>query len=1004
MMKQKQTRMPHRVLALLAGLLLSVCAMAQIAVKGNVKDDMGEPVMGATVRVVGQPGGTTTDFDGNFSITAPSGSQLTVTFMGFQPVTVAARPQLSITLREDAKTLQDVVVIGYGTARKTDLTGSVVALKPDMKNKGVVVTPQEMLQGKVPGVSITDGGGAPGTGSNIRIRGGSSLNASNDPLIVIDGLAMDNNGVKGLSNLLSMVNPNDIESFNVLKDASATAIYGSRGSNGVIIITTKKGRKGMKPQVSYNGNVTVSTRRKSIDVMDGNEYRAFIRQTFGESSVAAGALGTANTDWQDEIYRTSVSHDHNVSIQGALKSLPYRLSLGYTDQQGILRTSDFQRATAALNLNPSFLDDHLTLNLSAKGMYAETQYADQGAVSAAVWMDPSQAVYDRESADAANFNNYFQWRTEGSALGDPTWPNTWYNLSTANPLSLLTERDEHAKSRSFVGNAEIIYKVHGLEDLSAHVNVGGDFSYGKQTTANLPSYTGSIYYGSWGWEEITKRNTSLNAYLQYTKQLNKDNHIDAMAGYEWQHFWRELKNSYHGLYPESNLAHPGEEYNPTSRLYKTENYLVSFFGRVTYSLMDRYLVTATLRDDGSSRFRDHWALFPSFAFAWKFKEESMLRDLDHLSDAKIRLSYGVTGQQEGIGDYNYFAIYSRNQGSSTYYPLLGDGSLYRPAAYDPDLKWESTTTYNVGLDLGFWKQRLVFSLDGYIRNTTDLLNRAYVAAGSNFANTVMTNIGSLRNTGVELSIEARPIQTRDWYWTIGLNATYNHNEITEISANEDGSPVMTGRISSGTNNDVQAFAEGHPAYTYYVYQQVYDQNGLPIEGVYVDRNGDGQISQDDRYFYKSAVAPWTLGLSSRLEYKQWDFGFNLRASLGNYVFNDQEAGASNVSKAALYNNYLTNRPVAVLEKGWQTYNYVTSDYFVQNGSFLKCDNITLGYSFDHLLRGQSYKGIGGRVYLTANNVFCITKYKGIDPEVFGGIDNNMYPRPFSMQLGLNLNF
>ncbi|MBO4802188.1 MAG: TonB-dependent receptor [Bacteroidaceae bacterium] len=1003
MMKQVKIRIPLRVLTLICGVFLSLGAFAQITVQGHVKDDTGEPLPGASVKIVGTQNGTMTDFNGNFELQAPRGAQLVISFMGFASQTVTAAPRLNITMTEDAKVLEDIVVIGYGTAKKTDLTGSVVALKPDMKNKGVVVTPQEMLQGKVAGVSITDGGGAPGTGSNIRIRGGSSLHASNDPLIVIDGLAMDNNGVKGLSNLLSMVNPQDIESFNVLKDASATAIYGSRGSNGVIIITTKKGRKSMKTQVSYNGNVTMSMRRKSIDVMDGDQFRSFITNTFGAGSDAVNALGTANTDWQKEIYRTAISHDHNVSVQGAAGFLPYRVSAGFTDQQGILRTSDFKRVTGSINLNPSFLDDHLTVNLTAKAMYAKTNYADQGAVSAAVWMDPSQDIYDTQSADAANFNNYYQWRTEGSALNDPTWPSTWYNLSTANPLSLLTERDEYAKSRSFVGNAEVVYKLHGFEDLSAHVNVGGDFSYGKQYTNNLPSYPSSIYYGSWGWEEITKRNKQLNAYLQFNHQFNEMHHLDLMAGYEWQHFWRELKNNFWGMYPQTNTLSPGQKYNETEKVYKTENYLVSFFGRLNYTLMDRYLFTATLRNDGSSRFKDHWSLFPSFAFAWKLKEEPLLRDLDHLSDAKLRLSYGVTGQQEGIGDYNYFAVYSANQGSSTYYPLLGNGTLYRPAAYDPDLKWESTTTYNIGLDLSYFKNRLTLSLDGYIRNTTDLLNSAYVAAGSNFANTVMTNIGSLRNYGFEFSVDWKAIQTKDWFWTLAFNATYNKNEITEISANEDGSPVMTGRISSGTNNDVQAFAEGYPAYTYYVYQQVYDENGLPIEGVYVDRNGDGQISQDDRYFYKSAMAPWMLGFSSRLEYKNWDFGFNLRASIGNYVFNDQEAGASNVSKAALWNNYLTNRPKNVLEKSWQTYSYVTSDYFVQNGSFLKCDNITLGYSFDKLLKTQSFNGLNGRVYVTANNVFCITKYKGIDPEVFRGIDNNMYPRPFSVQLGLNLN-
>lgn len=1014
MMKQVKFKSALRAFALMATLLLTATAFAQqMVVKGNVKDETGEPVMGATVRVVGQPGGALTDIDGNFSVQANSGATLEISYIGYQKLTATAQQNMLLQLKPDNQTLGEVVVIGYGVAKKSDLTGSVTALKPDTKNKGLVVNAQDMMQGKIAGVTVTSGGGTPGGGSTIRIRGGSSLNASNDPLIVIDGVAMDNNGVKGLANPLSMVNPQDIESFNVLKDASATAIYGSRGSNGVIIITTKKGRKGQAPSVSYAGSATVSMKQKTYDVMTGDEFRTYVKNMYGADSEEAALLGSANTDWQEEIYRTAISHDHNVTVAGSVgKVLPYRVSVGYTNQQGIIKTSDFERYTAALNLNPSFLEDHLTLNLNAKGMWAKSQYADGAAISAALYMDPTQPVKSSDSK-FSNFGGYWQWTTSGSSLNDSSWPYTYNTNATKNPVSILDLKDDHAISRAFIGNADIDYKVHGFEDLRLHATLGADVSKGKQTTNVEASSPLSMYYGSFGSDEILKRNLSLNAYAQYYHDFNDaaQNHIDVMGGYEWQHFWRSQHNDYVGYYQSTNndptLA--GTERPHTPYTYKTENYLVSFFGRLNYSLMDRYLFTATVRHDGSSRFKEHWSTFPSFAFAWKMKDENNLRDIKWLSDLKLRLGYGLTGQQDGIGDYNYFAVYGVNTGTNNYYPVTGNGTLYRPTAYDANLTWETTTTYNIGLDFGFANNRLTGSADWYYRKTTDLLNTAYVAAGSNFRNQVTSNIGSLRNMGVEVALDWKVVRSKDWYWTVSYNFTYNHNKITDLSGGSDPDyKVLTGGISSGTSNTVQAHAVGHPASSFYVYQQAYDESGKPLEGVVVDRNGDGTITEDDKYFYKSPTAPVTMGLSSRLEYKNWDLGFSLRASLGNYVFNDFEADASNLSSNAICQNisgaFLTNRPTLVLEKNWQTWSWVCSDYFVHNASFLKCDNITLGYSFENLFKGANYHGISGRVYATASNVFTITNYNGIDPEVYGGIDNSVYPRPISFIVGLNLNF
>ena len=1031
-MKQVKIKLPLRALTLAGGLLLTVSSFAQTnAIKGHVKDASGEPVMGATITVNGKAVGIT-DMDGNFSVDAAPGTNLTFTYLGMTPQTVKASKEMSITLQDDSKSLNEVVVIGYGVAKKSDLTGSVTAIKPDSKNKGVVVNAQDMLTGKVAGVNITSNDGTPGGGAKIRVRGGSSLNASNDPLIVIDGLAMDNDGVKGLSNLLSVVNPQDIESFSVLKDASATAIYGSRGSNGVIIITTKKGRKGQKPTVSYSGSVTISEKKNTIDVLNADEFRATVEKLYGKDSEAYSALGTANTNWQDLIYRTAISHDHNITVSGAAKSLPYRVSVGYTDQQGIVKTSDFKRATASLNLNPSFFKDHLTLNLNAKGMYARTLYTDGSVVSSAVRMDPTQDPYNFTSEyhknqlrdkdgnslldqTLKNYGGYFQW-SKKAEYGDNTWPFTFDSTTQMpNPLSLLDQGSQIAHSRSFIGSADIDYKVHGFEDLRLHATLGADISKGRQSQSFATSCTNALYYGSYGGEEILKRNLSLSAYAQYYKDFNKIHHFDIMAGYEWQHFWRSKNNDYVGYYPETNndASLKGTERPHTPYSEKSESYLVSFFGRANYTLLDRYFLTATVRDDGSSRFKEHWAWFPSFAFAWKANEEAFLKNADWLSDLKLRLGYGKTGQQAGsIGDYEWIPSYAISTGTNGFYPVTGTGELYRPNNYRPDLKWETTTTYNVGLDWGIMEQRLSGSVDWYYRKTTDLLNYAPLPSMAGYKNQAWQNIGSLKNTGVEAAITWRAIQTKDWFWTMTYNFTYNKNEITDLNGvSENGAPVVNTNIKVGDGSGayLQANQVGYAMNSYYVYQQVYDKNGKPIENCVVDRNGDGKINESDKYLYKSPAAPVTMGFSSRLEYKNWDFGFSLRASLGNYVYNNVEQGMSNMNTGEWFSNslkYFSNRLKSTVERNWQTYEITSklSDYYVKNASFLKCDNITLGYSFNNLFKSSGWHGLSGRAYATASNVFTITNYDGLDPEVGDGYDNNLYPRPFSVVVGLSLNF
>ena len=1003
-------------------LFLSVSAFAQSTIKGQVKDATGEPIIGASVLINGTSNGTVTDLDGNFSVNVQPGATLTISYIGFQKQQVAAANGMVITLQEDqAQQMNEVVVIGYGAVKKSDLTGSVTALKPDSKNKGLVVNAQDMLAGKVAGVSVTSDGGTPGGGANIRIRGGSSLNASNNPLIVIDGVAMDQTGIKGVSNPLSLVNPQDIESFNVLKDASATAIYGSRGSNGVIIITTKKGRRGL--QVSYNGSFTVSRNSKNLDVLSADEYRSLIAKKFGTDlytldsngnkvPTAYSRLGSANTNWQNEIFRTALSHDHNVAVSGQVGDwLPYRVSAGYTNQQGIIKTSNFERFTGALTLSPSFLNDHLKVTLNAKGMWTKNRYADGEAIKAARQFDPTQPVY---ASGYDNFGGYYQWLDDGTALNDSSWPKTYYSLATKNPVSILNLKNDRAISRDFLGSADVDYKVHGFEDLRFHVTAGVDVAKGRQVTDVAPASPQAIYYGSYGWESQLKRNMQLSAYAQYYHDFNDKakNHFDIMAGYEWAHFWHNTKNAYWSYYPSTNrdATLAGKQRNYAPYYYATENYLVSFFGRANWSLMDgRYMVTATVRNDGSSRFKEHWATFPSFAFAWRVNEENLFKQIDWLSDLKLRLSWGMTGQQEGIGDYNYFAIYEMNTGNESTYPISGNGSLARPKAYDPNLKWETTTSYNVGLDWGILKQRLTGNIDWYYRKTTDLLNSATVPAGANFRNQVMSNIGSMYNMGVETSLHWLAVNAKDFNWTMDYNFTYNYNKITNLNGGNDPDYfVPTGGISAGTGGNIQAQHVGNAVNSFHVFQQAYDKNGKPLEGVVVDRNGDGKITDADKYYYKAPAAPVTMGFASRFEYRNWDLGFALRASLGNYVYNDAFASTSNMSNSEIYvkSKFLVNRPTDVVADNWLSTETtsIQTDYWVQNASFLKMDNVTLGYSFANLLKQGSWNGITGRIYGTVNNVFCLTKYKGLDPEVFNGIDNNLYPRPISFILGLNLNF
>lgn len=947
--------------------------------------------------------GTITDFDGNFLLNANKGDIIIISFIGYRSQEAQAAASMNIILKDDTELLDEVVVIGYGSVKKDDLSGSVVAIKAEEMNKGAVTSPQELIMGKVPGLSVSQGDGAPGAGSTIRIRGGASLNASNDPLIVIDGIPVSNDAAPGTPNALATINPNDIETFTVLKDASATAIYGSRASNGVIIIQTKKGTQD-KIKVSYSGTFTAKDPYKRIETLDAQSFREVMQAQYPEGTAQSADIQrilnvypNQSTDWQDAIYQTGLSTDQNIGIAGKAGFMPFRISLGYNTEKGTLKTSKYERYTGAVNLSPKFFDNHLSVDINVKGTINKNRFADSGAVGAAAFFDPTKPIYDEEN----RYNGYWNWGIVQGAQAD---------LATQNPLSLLYDRNNHGTTKRSLGNIQLDYKIHGLEDLHANLNLGYDVA--KTTGRNFvnsnsvqssldKTFTGLGQGNTWN---NLRRNHLLDFYMNYAKNIESiKSNFDIMAGYSWQHFYYANHDITYSNPTEDLGAKEGYTYDENERHYirddhrriPYENYLISFFGRLNYNFMDRYLLTATLRRDGSSRFSENnrWGLFPSAALAWTISNEPFMKATENvLSKLKLRLGYGVTGQQE-IGDYQYITSYSFSTNPNTTY--LGT-TLLKPNGYSPDLKWEQTTTYNVAIDFGFLNNRINGSIEYYQKHTKDLLNTISAAAGTNFINLITANVGKMKNKGVEANVNAIAIQSKDFTWEVGYNITWNDSKITKLTTTFN--PDYQG-IDAGTNQKHQV---GEMPGTFYLYQQVYDKNGKPIQNAFVDRNNDGQITEADRYLtHKSPMAKVYMGFSSQFSYKKWDLGFNLRANFGNYVYNGVASGNSTS------NNYGGKGFITNLYNGFQdtgftllnTSEQMASDYFLENASFLKMDNLTLGYSFQNLFAAK----LSGRISASVQNVFTISKYSGLDPEC-GAIDSNIWPRPRTYTIGLNLNF
>ena len=1003
------------VLMFTTGTFLS--AQGGYTVRGVVEDQLG-PVIGASVVEQGTQNGTMTGLDGDFVLKVSSpDSPVEISCVGYvsQVYPASGMPD-KIVLQEDAEFLDEVVVIGYGTVKKDDMTGSVAAIKAEDLNRGAVVNTQDMIKGKVPGVLVTPGDGGPGSSSRIRVRGSASLNASNDPLIVIDGVPIAQGAGGAMSNPLDLLNPNDIESFSVLKDASASAIYGSRASNGVILITTKKGA-GSVPKVSYSGSASVQNVSRRVPVMSPSELVAFYSEIYPAGTSTGDKVreltGKYLTDWQDLIFRTAFATEHNVSVRGKVGDrMPYRASIGYLGQQGTLYESRYDRGTADFSLSPNFFDKHLTLDVNAKAVYSYQDYADGGVVANAAFYNPTQPpnwLNSDGSIDYKTTNGYWNY---GNGRGTEFQPNV---LVGPSPLSQLYDNLSDAKSLRFIGRMALDYKVHGLEALSFNVSAGLDItttdSYNEVVPGSFQAYTdtGNLGVGHHYKGYNVSRSQVFEAYAKY-EQTWGVHKFDALAGYSWQNNYAANRNiAYFNVTNKPDL-NPGETVDSRYLWYRNENYLVSFYGRVNYSLDSRYVFTFSARGDGSSKFaKDHrWGFFPSGAFAWNIAQEPFMKDVHVVDALKLRLSVGVTGQQDGIGDYVHMARYNMSNNPSYQYNMGSDGfmNMLTPQAYDPMIRWETTTTYNVGIDYGFFKNRLSGSIDAYIADTKDLLNSVQVPMGSNFGNSLMTNVGSIRNRGLEISVSGIPVQRGDWSMQVGLNATFQSTEFTKLNVTEDDNYYLeTGTISKGTGGYLSRQMVGYAPYTYYTYKQRYDAEGHPIQNEFEDLDGDGVITEGDRYMTGKSPAPkFFYGINIKLSWKDWDFGLNGHGAAGNWVFNDF-ASANSTASLDLNSGALPNQAILVKKTGFTAPNSARqwySDYFLEHACFFRLDDVNLGYTFRDI--GQWKSSV--RVAFGVQNVFVLTPYTGMDPEVTveNGIDNTMWPRSRTYSLRLNVNF
>jgi iron complex outermembrane receptor protein len=995
-------------------------ALAQTGVKGTITDASGTPLYNASVLVEGQGKGAVSNEKGYYEISGLKAGtyKLIFKYMGFNPqsdeVTIVANQMISNDFQFASKVQEtgDIVVIGYGTQRTKDLTGSATVINEKNFVQGSLASPEQLVMGKVAGLKVTSNDGAPGSGSTLRLRGGTSINASNDPLIVVDGVPLDNGGIAGAANPLSLINPNDIASFVVLKDASATAIYGSRAANGVILITTKRGSAANDVKVVLDSKTSVSTIAKYFDVLSADSLRSLVN-TIGTAQ-QQNLLGDASTDWQREVFRRSLVTDNNVSITGGIKNFPYRLSVGNRIDNGILKRDQFQRTSVSLNMNPSLLDKTLQIEANMKYVQTGSFFANRGALGAA-FFDPTQPVYSGSEA----FGGYFEWT-------DNNKPNV---LSARNPLGLIEQSTDKSRVNRAIANAKLTYNLPSLPNLKAVVNVGGDYSEGTGYT-NTPASSASGFYTQGRYTEYrtSKSNKLFESYLNYNSGTRWSNQtLDVTAGYSYQDWDTESPNN-----PAWNEAQDSIIEPATAFPFYTRNVLMSYYGRAIYNLNGKYVVNVSVRRDGSSRFspETRWGIFPAASAAWIISEEAFMKNSSKINMLKLRAGWGVTGQQDGIGDYAYIGNYF--QGATTAQYAFG-GQYYqvlRPAGFDAGLKWETTTSYNIGLDFGFKNDRFSGSVDVYQKDTKDLLATVPVPAGTNFTNEILTNVGAMQNRGIEVSLNTGLVATKDMRLDWSVNATYNKNEVMKLSQVVDTtSPgVLIGGIGGGIGNTIQAHQLGYPTYTFFVLQQQYDSQGRVIEvgsqseidmngdgnitaadkwkdtNAFVDQNKDGIINVKDRYYAGQAAPKMFFGTALNFQYKKWYAGLSARAELGATIYNNIHSNSATFQTVDGTKKYLNNISSLYYQDEVQrtTASQLMSDHYLESANFLRMDFINVGYNFGKL--GFSKDKVGLNVNLVVQNAFVLTKYSGQDPEIGSGIDNNFYPRPRVYSINLTFDF
>ena len=953
-------------------LFLSLGAFAQQSVSGLITDSSGTPLPGVNVIIQGTNIGVSSDFDGNYQINVDNGQILVFSYIGYDSVELTVNgANQDVKMTESDSELDEVVVIGYGTVRKKDLTGAVDLVTEKNFAKGSVVSPQQLIRGKVAGVSIVSNSGAPGDDSNVLIRGIGSLNLNSNPLYVVDGIPLDSGGVGGSRSPLNAINPADIEAISILKDASATAIYGSRAANGVVLITTKKGKTG-ELKFNFSSRSSSFTPIDFVDVLNATQFKYAVQATGVSDYISR--LGSNDTDWQKEIYETARAQNNSFSVSGGLLNMPFRASLGYTDQDGILMGDNFNRMTGSFNIAPSLLDGDLRANVNVRFVRSENDFANRGAIGSAVFFDPTKPVFGSSS----NYGGYYTWLdSTGKKLA----------LSPTNPLALLNLSDDESTVDRIITNLKLDYDLP-IDGLIATVNAGYDNSKGEGFSSqdkNMPTDAAG-FNGSNNMYSNETTNLLFDAYLNYALESGKSN-LSVTAGHSYQSFEYDNSStaSVEYLNPDGSVNSGSSTNN--SFIDTSKNVLLSYFGRVNYSFDEKYLLTATLRADASSKLpsSDRWGQFFSAALAWNFYD-------DGVDKLKFRVGFGEVGNVNGLGDYNFLTRYVSSDSQAKYGFGNSFYSTYRPAPINKNLRWEVGQTTNFGIDFTFSDLKLNGSLNAYVKKTNDLIATAVIDPFTNFGTTIDANIGDMENKGVELQLNSTVYESDDLKFDLSYNVSINDNEVTRLDNEQN-----VGGIGFGAF--LQRHETGKSPYSYYVYKQIYDHKGRPIEGSYADLNGDGRINNDDRYFYKDPYADVLMGLSASITYKDFDLSMASRASLGNYSSN-RMAAASNENQ--IWNlGRLSNVHTSYLDTGFLYFSDKNgvSDHYIQNASFFKLDNVTLGWTVDNVIDNNPM-----RLYISADNLLTITEYDGVDPEITGGIDSNFYPRSRAIALGLDINF